>query len=116
MRDFKKVLRACVHRNPFTLWALLALALPAIVLVFDFSYDQGGVGGTLVLAEPIWGFMYWLPSELLFALNHGSAISRQWLLTVIAGLTLCILMDWMVYRIRSRHKCRIESVRRSRAD
>jgi hypothetical protein len=104
MRDFKAVLRTCVHRNTFTLWALLALALHALILVYDISYDQGGVGGSVVLSAPIWGFMYWLPSELLFALNEGSAIPSQRLVTVITGLTLCILMDWMVRRLRRRRE------------
>lgn len=101
MRASKTRMRAWL-RFPFTLWALLALVLHASILVLNVSYDQGGFGGALVLSSPVWGFMYWLPSEMLFALNEGSSIPGQWLVSVIAGLALCLLADFIVYRFRRR--------------
>lgn len=102
MRDSKTRLWAGIRRFPFTLWALLALVLHASILVLDLPYDQGGIGGLLVLSSPIWGLMYWLPSELLFTVSGGTAIQGQWLVSVIAGLTLCLLADFIVHRIWRR--------------
>lgn len=102
MQTSKTRLRILLRRFPFTLWALLALVLHAYILVLDLSYDQGGFGGAMVLSSPIWGFMYWLPSELLFALNEGTAIARQWLVSVIAGLALCLVADWIIHRLWRR--------------
>ena len=92
--------RAFLRRFPFTLWALLALVLHAYILVRDLSYDQGGFSGALVLSSPIWGFMYWLPSELMFTLSGGRSILGQGLISVIAGLVLCFLADSLVHRVR----------------
>lgn len=89
---------------PFTLWALLALLLHIAILLFDLSYDDGGLGSYLVLSSPIWGFMYWLPSELLFALNQGHAIPGQRLVVVAVGLGIAVLMDLMIRWFRDRRQ------------
>jgi hypothetical protein len=94
----KKRIRAWPYRFPFTFWGAVALAFHACILILEWSYDQGGLAGALVLTSPVWGFMYWLPSELLFALNDGSAIAGLELLSVFLGLGFCLLADLVVRR------------------
>lgn len=96
----KKRIRPWLYRFPFTFWGAVALAFHACILILEWSYDQGGLAGVLVLSSPVWGFMYWLPSELLLALNDGAAISGHALLSVFLGLGFCLLADVVVRRLR----------------
>lgn len=99
--EFK--LLAILRRFSFTTWALIALVLDASILLLDLAYDHA-YWGLLILTVPIWGFMYWLPSELFFALNKDRAIPGHWWLSVIGGLILCLLADFAVHRFRQRRK------------
>lgn len=89
---------------PLTLWALLALLLHAAIVLFDISYDDGGLGSLLILSSPVWGFMYWLPSELLFALNQGHAIPGQSWIVGALGLVIAVLMGLMIWWLRHRRQ------------
>ena len=95
-------------KYPFTVWALIALALHACIIGFDLQYDDRGVGSVLVLSSPLWGLMYWLPGELLFALNRGHSVQGHRLATVAAGLALCLVADLLVRRF---HQNRNQSPR-----
>lgn len=96
-------LLAQLRRCPFTTWALVALLVDASILLFDLAYDDA-YWGALILTVPIWGFMYWLPSELFFTLNDGRAIPGHWWVSVITGLTLCVLADLAIHRLRRRRE------------
>lgn len=98
------------RRFPFTTWALVALVLDAGILLLDLAYDDA-YWGVLILTVPIWGFMYWLPSELFFALNGGRAIPGHWWLSVLGGLTACLLADFAIHRFRQRRKPPVEAHR-----
>lgn len=104
MRTPNKICRPSLCRFPFTIWGAIALSLEACILIFELSYDQGGVAGALVLSSPIWGFMYSLPSEILFGLNDGTAIPGQTLVTVLAGLIFCLLADLVFRRWLARNR------------
>jgi len=78
--------------NLFLLWALTALALQ--MAIRGVPYDSGGVGGLAVITSPVWGFMFWIPSELAFTLNDGRELSGHTLLSVLLGLALSLSLDW----------------------
>lgn len=104
MEHHSSSLSTIVRTLPFTTWGLGALILHASILLFDLSYDSGGLVSLLVLSLPVWGAMYWLPSELLFMLNSGEAVPGQWLISLGGGLMLCVVTDAIVYRLGSRRK------------
>lgn len=91
-----------VGRHPFTTWALVALVLHVCIIRLRLDYDDGGLGSILILSSSLWGFMYWLPHELLFALNRGHSFPGHWLAAVIIGLLLCFAADLVVRRLRRR--------------
>lgn len=81
-----------------------ALMLNTAILALGLSYDDGGLGSALILTLPVWGFMYWLPGELLYSLSNGHSIPGHWLISMVVGLVLCLVADLSVRRFRRRRR------------
>lgn len=92
----------CTH--PILLWAVSALLVLALLGAFRVEYDGGGFGGLLVITSAIWGWMYWLPHEVLFTLNTSLVAPFREVIAVIAGLLIAVAIDWAIGKIRARRQ------------
>jgi hypothetical protein len=100
MPESQMTQRTVIKKFPFTIWAILALILYAAIRALGLSYDDGGLGSVLILSAPLWGFMYWLPGEVLFALSNNHSVFWHWLISAISGLAICFLADTIIHRLR----------------
>jgi len=91
-----------VKRHPFLTYGLITLALHFSVLVSGAQYDNSGLGGLLILSSPVWAVIYWAPSEIIFMINSGVAILGHEIISVIIGLLLCFLADYLLNLYRNR--------------
>jgi len=92
-----------IKRHLFTTYGVLALGLFLIIDVFNLQYDDGGIGTLLILSSPVWGFIYSVPSEILFKFNDGRAFEGQLTISIIIGLIICLLADYVLSKKRSHN-------------
>jgi hypothetical protein len=92
-----------LRRHPFKVYGVTALVLLAIIRAFGLAYDDGGLGAILVLTSPFWGVVYWVPQEMLFTVNDGKAMEGHFFVSVVVGLAICSLADYLLARIRNRN-------------
>jgi hypothetical protein len=89
-------MRELMKRHPFTTYGVLALGLFVIIDVLNLQYDDGGIGTLLILSSPVWGFVYWAPSEVLFKFNDGRAFEGHFVISIMIGLFICLLADYVL--------------------
>jgi hypothetical protein len=81
-------------------WAVGALLVHFLMFVGGVEYDDGRFG-VLILMDGIWGWMYWLPSEVLFGLNAGRAVPYHMAISVVTGLAIALAIDKVIRSGRS---------------
>jgi hypothetical protein len=93
-------MRKALHNHPILAWAIGALLLHVLLNVGGVQYDDGRFG-LLVITDGIWGWMYWLPSELLFVVNAGRAVHYHIAISVVCGLLIAVAIDKVIRHGRS---------------
>ncbi len=66
--------------------------------IFNFQYDDGGVGTALIISSPIWGVVYWAPQELLFGINGGKSFPGHSVISFVTGMMVCLLADFVLIK------------------
>jgi hypothetical protein len=92
---------AWVKRWPILTWALVAGLVLLVLGLAEVEYDSMPFG-LLVITDGLWAWMYWLPSELLFELNCGTAMPNHEFLSVLLGMPLAFMADIILRLIRRR--------------
>ena len=92
----------CIKRHLFLTYGLFALLIDALLYISGAQYDSGGLAGLLILTSPIWGVIYWAPNEMLFTLNNGSAIEGQRIVSILVGLGICLVADYLLSLMRAK--------------
>ena len=82
-----------MKRWPFTIWAACALTLVGLMSGVRLEYDQNVFMAFVTFSQAVWAFMFWVPDELLFSLNHGQAVQFQNVMVCLMGFTLCLALD-----------------------
>ena len=96
-----------IKRHLFLTYGLFALLVQSFVYISGAQYDDGGLGRLLIISSPFWGVIYWAPSELLFMLNNGVAIKGHGLISIIIGIGLCLLADFLLNLYNGRSSERL---------
>lgn len=91
-----------IKKNIFLTYGLVVLLIQVLITVLGAQYDDGSLSGLLIITSPFWGVIYWVPSELIFALNTGIAIEGHKIVSVIIGLVICLVADYSLNLIRKR--------------
>jgi len=92
-----------IKRYPFLTYGLIALLVYTFVLVSGVQYDDGSLGGLLIVSSPFWAVIYWVPSEIIFMINQGAAIKGHQVFSIIIGLVLCLLADYLLNLYKGRN-------------
>ena len=88
-----------------TVYGIIILGIILIGGLANPQYDSGGFGFFYhFLLVPVLGFMFYVPQELLSSLNAGSRSPGQLVLSTIVGLSFCLGVDYLRYRLRMRKK------------
>jgi len=82
-----------IKKHIFLTYAFCVLILNFILSYSGASYDDGGIVSFLLITTPIWGIVYWVPSEILFILNDGSALKWHGSMAVGIGIICCVGLD-----------------------
>lgn len=91
-----------IKRHPFATYGVVALLLLATAQALNLQYDGGILEGIVVISAPVWGIVYWGPSELLFALNDGRKIFAHSAISIAVGLAVCLLADYSLITGKKR--------------
>jgi len=96
-------MKSIIKQNPFFSICLISTILFFTMTFLPLEYDSAGVSGYLFWIQQIFGFNIWWPSEILFSLNNGVAISYHTTISTIIGLSTSIAFDF-IYGIIFRKK------------
>ena len=91
-----------IKRHVFLTYGLFTLLIHVLILISGAQYDSGGLASALILTSPVWGVIYWAPSEIIFSLNNGASIEGQEIISVILGLGICLAADFVLNSIRKK--------------
>ena len=91
-----------IKRHLFLTYGLVALLIHVLLYISGAQYDSGGLAGLLILTSPIWGVIYWAPNEIIFTLNNGTAIEGQKIISILMGLGICLVSDYLLNSIRKK--------------
>jgi len=83
-----------------TIYGLAILALILAGGMLSPQYDNGGLGFFYhFVLVPVLGFMFYLPQEVLRSLGVGVSVQAQFLISVLLGLSFCLGVDYLRYRL-----------------
>jgi hypothetical protein len=89
---------------PFTLYGVFVLAVLLIDRFFlDYEYEDTFGSFMVFIFSPVFGFMFHLPSELLFSLNHGRAVPGHAFISFVTGMAFLASIDAWRYRRGRKH-------------
>lgn len=97
-------MHSLLKNHPFKVLATvtLILYLPSNISMYHLSGESDGAFGLVKASVPVWGVIYWLPDQLLLALDDGKRFMGQLPLSVAIGVLACILGDRILYWLRKR--------------
>jgi len=89
-------MKSFIVKHLFVTYVFVGLLLQVIVYFNGAQYDSDGYQGLLYWFSIIFGFLFWIPSEIIFAINNGLTISHQTCLSIILGILFACLIDWIL--------------------
>jgi len=90
-----------IRRHVILIYGLITLSIHELIIISSLQYDDG-FSGILIITWPVWGVVYWLPNELLFALNNDLDVKAQKIISITVGLGFCFSVDYLINYLRNR--------------
>ena len=81
------------RKFPFLTWAFFALLLDLVIQGIGIEYDDP-YWGLLVITASVWGFIFWLPNEILSEFNFWPSIPYRTEISIGLGIGLAGIGDW----------------------
>ena len=89
---------------PVTKYGVVLLLLDLGYGFLDLPYDKNIVTAAVTFSWPFFGFMFWLPEELLSAMNRGETMLGNALVSTILGILICVGIDALLRFIKIRRQ------------
>jgi hypothetical protein len=82
---------------------IYGVAILAVILggrTLGPQYDDGGLGFFYhFVLVPVFGFMFYLPQEMLQSIGGGTPVPGEFFLSIVLGLSFCLGVDYLRYRM-----------------
>ena len=95
-------MKKLISKWPVTTYGLITLILCYTIDSFDIDYDENIFVTLLFILLPIVGFMFSIPSEILFSINDGKAMHYHDQISNTIGISICLILDILIRRYRTR--------------
>jgi len=82
-----------VKRWPVTTYALAYLIIAGLYRMLGLNYDENMITVMITTVGPIFGFMFWIPSEIFYSLNDGQSVTFHAFLSSAIGLGIAVVLD-----------------------
>ncbi len=90
-----------IKNNPFVAWTILATTGMFIIQIFDIQYDSSPEN-IIILTSVVWGFILWVPGEILFELNDGKSFEGKEIIVILLALSISFVLDKIIRTWKKR--------------